>query len=175
MSRTAEFRKITRKELLSLILLAAFLSGLSGCQSMMFNQGGQVSQENWISLGGDGKHSGVWNARDLSVDYQYARNGSELTLSGKVAFADLIKNSFVLVRYFHLSVIWVDGQGNVLGAPGLTSASNMDPEDPEHFSARLTVPGNALYLAFSYQGQAVESGGRGDSGSPSYFWHYPIH
>jgi hypothetical protein len=90
-----------------------------------------------------------------------------------VVYADLIKNSFVIIDYIHLSVLFLDGQGSVLGARSVMSSALDDPEDPERFGVSLTAPGSTRSMAFSYTGQARESGDRSGGASSSRFWHYP--
>lgn len=147
---------------------------LTGCQGSLMGLGGRtVAQEERIPLAQQGTDKGSWQARDLTVHYDVVRNGTELKLSGKVAFADLIRYNFSILDYFHLDVIVADSQGKVLDMSGLVTRSNSDPNDPEQFDRVLAVPATAAFMAFSYRGQAHEGGDK-DGGSSSYFWTYPI-
>jgi hypothetical protein len=94
-------------------------------------------------------------------------------VSGVVRFADLIKYNYLVIRYFHLDVLFVDSGGKLLAMTGLVSTGSRRTEDPITFNARVPMPQGTAAIAFSYRGEALEAGS-GRLSSPSYFWHYPI-
>lgn len=162
-----------RMERIRLVWLILLVAVLSGCQGMLLDQNGRVFPEHRIALVETGKDGGSWDTRDLRVDYRYERNGSEIKLSGKVFFADQIKYNATSLDYFHLDVLFLDEQGNILQMNGLTSTSYSDPSDSESFSLTLIVPAAARSMAFSYRGQARDNDE--DGASSRYFWDYPVY
>jgi hypothetical protein len=73
-----------------------------------------------------------------------------------------------ILRDFRLGAILPDQNGRVLQEIG--PATNRDSLNPIPFSQRINLPPNAVFMAFSYQGKASDSG-RGKTS----FRFYPIH
>lgn len=148
---------------------------LNGCQGTGMDYRKGMVTEGLIALQPQGRDSGSWESRDLTVDYQTVRNSGSLDLSGKVVYSSVLTTNFSEIEYFHLDVLFVDDQGHVLDMQGLASSAKSYPEDPEVFKVSLALPARATAMAFSYRGQARDTGDRDSGGGQSYFWHYPIH
>ncbi len=91
-----------------------------------------------------------------------------MDLSGKVRFSYSPIMGYTGQRDFRLGAIFLDESGRVLEEIGL--ATNRDSFDPIPFNRRINLPPDAVLMAFSYQGKAVDEG-RGETS----FWFYPIH
>jgi len=160
--------------LLGCMLLMALMFG---CQSISFDPKGRtVPEGRWIGLPRAGEYSGTWTNEDLTLAYKFVRNQNQLRISGSIEFADRITHNFLIVQYFHLDAIPVDGQGKVLDMIGLTSAGDVNTlfDRSLDFSSILTLPPNTAAIAFSYRGRAYEGDG-GEGGGIMDFWEYPLY
>ncbi len=153
---------------LSVIVSALFVAGLQSSAAAGF-----VSPADRLSIA-EPQSSAEWKGQDLTVKYAYSADQGQVELSGNIRFADFLLLGFTLLHDFRLSVIFLDQNGKVLEQKGLVT--NRGGFDPIPFKTRLTLPPGAVFMAFSYQGQAVDSasGGGGGGGFTS-FWYYPIH
>ena len=117
--------------------------------------------------------SAVWKGQDLTVNYTYSAEQGQMELSGNIRFSDSMSMGFALLHDFRLSVIFLDQNGRVLEQKVL--ATNRGGFDPIPFKTRLTLPPGAVSMAFSYQGQAVDSASGGGGGGFNSFWYSPVH
>jgi hypothetical protein len=165
-----------RKALLILLLVCGSL--LLGCQGLAPGyKGSKISEGYRIPLVDGSKVVDYYRTPDLTLDYQYRKDQNQMKLSGQVQFASRIQMNFTTVRYFHLSVIFADAQGNVLQNRGLLTTSYEDPDDPLRFASNVALPPGATYMAFYYTGEARAGGGSGrddDGGVDMTFWEYPL-
>jgi hypothetical protein len=161
-------------KLLTLILASSILLG---CQSLNLAPiGHTVPQDKWILLSQAGDQSGVWQSKDLVLNYKYDRDHSQVYISGVIRFGGLIMNHYELIQYFHLDAIPVDAQGKVLDMIALTTAGEMNTlyDGPIDFNKILTLPANTAAIAFSYRGRASGGGSYFDGGYAD-FWEYPVY
>jgi hypothetical protein len=145
-----------------------------GCQSLSFDPKGHTVPENrWIALPRAGEYSGTWTNEDLTLDYKFVRNQSQLRISGSIQFADRITKNFLIIQYFHLDAIPVDAQGKVLDMIGLTSAASVNTifDHSLEFNSILTLPSNTEAFVFSYRGRAYGT----EHGDIMDFWEYPVY
>jgi hypothetical protein len=145
-----------------------------GCQSLSFDpKGHTVPERSWIALPQAGEYSGTWTNEDLTLDYKFVRNQSQLRISGSIQFADRITKNFLIIQYFHLDAIPVDAQGKVLDMIGLTSAASVNTifDHSLEFNSILTLPSNTETIAFSYRGRAYGT----EHGDIMDFWEYPVY
>jgi hypothetical protein len=160
------------KNLTRILTTVALFFLIAGCQTMTLSSGtGSVSPENRVPFP-EGQNAGVWKGNYLVVDYKYSRALTDIDMTGMVNFADNMTMNFVLLRDFHLSAIFLDENGKVLGTKGLTTGRGSF--DPISFRAQMAVPPATVAISFSYQGTAIE-GGNDDGGGINHFWQYPIH
>ena len=131
---------------------------------------GSVSPADRLSITG-ASYSGQWKGNDLTVEYSYSRDQGQIDLSGNIRFADFMVLGYSNLMYFRLGAVFTDENGRVIKEIGLVT--NRDAFEPIPFHRKISVPPNAVSMAFSYDGKAVESGNDGGSGLTA-FWHYPI-
>jgi hypothetical protein len=117
------------------------------------------------------QYSGQWKGNDLTVEYNYSKDRGQMDISGNVRFASSLVLGYTRLEDFRLGAIFLDKNGRVLQEIGL--ATNRDSFDPISFNRRINLPSNAVSIAFSYQGKAIEGADEGGSGLTS-FWFYPI-
>jgi len=98
----------------------------------------------------------------------YSKDQGQTDLSGSVRFADYFMG-YSRLQDFRLEAILLDENGTVLQKIGL--ATNRGSFDPMPFHSKLKLPPNAVFMAFSYQGTAGESGMGGNTS----FSFSPIH
>lgn len=152
----------------ALVMLALLISG---CQTMSpYSRSGLVAPEDRLSISQAGQ-SAVWNGKDLTVEYRYSRDHSQMDITGRVDFSEHMTNSYSTLHEFRLSAVFADESGKVLGSQGLVTDRGYFYPIPFH--TKLTVPTGAASMAFSYQGTAIE-GGNSEGGGSSYFWYYPV-
>jgi hypothetical protein len=159
----------------ALLVLTLFV--LQGCQTLMFSyQGAKVNGGSLIALPVGVQQSGNYETRDLSISYQIKRTENELQLSGLAQFAPSLRNNFLTVPYFHMSLFLADANGNVLGNRGVVTSGYGYTDDNMRFDTRITLPPGTAYMAFAYDGRARGAGGGDtDSQDETTFWEYPVH
>jgi hypothetical protein len=151
------------------IVLATVIFSLVGCA---FNYIGRtVLEEDRIVLN-EGSHAGVWSALDVRVPYRYALQGNNLRISGAVEFESRITFNFTTIKYFHLSVMFLDNEGRVISSVGIISSAYSYPKYHIPFNSRIHLPPGTAYLSFSYNGEAL--GSFRDGSGPTSFWYYPL-
>ena len=154
--------------------MSAFMFGfaivaLFGCSSFLINYDGAKVREGYeIPLVSDDKKLGHYTTLDLTVDYEYQLKGDSLQMSGKVRLADYLTREYGL-RYFNLSLLFADGENNIIGSAPLTTAAG----GPITFNKTLKLPDKAITMAFAFTYTGHSMGG-GDGGGPWDFWDYPI-
>ncbi|MGA2226489.1 MAG: hypothetical protein ABSH41_18795 [Syntrophobacteraceae bacterium] len=156
--------KMPSRFLLSLITLVLCIAGLQ--ISADTAGAGFVPPADRLSIA-QPSYSGLWKGPDLSVEYRYSRDQSQIDLSGKVRFA-YFWIGYTLLQYFRLSAVFLDENGRVLESDGLVT--NRDSFESIPFHSKLKLPSNAVFMAWSYGGLA---GGGGNG--PTSFWFYPIY
>jgi len=143
---------------------------LFSCSSFLINYDGAKIREGYeIPLVPEDKKLGHYTTLDLTVDYEYQLKGDSLQMSGKVRFADYLTREYGL-RYFNLSLLFADGENNIIGNVALTSAGYGGPIT---FNKTLKLPDQAKTMAFAFTYTGHSMGG-GDGGGPWDFWDYPI-
>ncbi len=128
-----------------------------------------VSPEYRLSIE-QARYTGPWRGYDLTVEYSYAKDQGQIDLSGNVRFATYLALGYSRLQDFHLGVVFLDEKGSVLKEIGLVT--NMGSLEPIPFDRKITLPPNAVSMAFTYQGKAISSGGNG-AGETS-FTFYPV-
>ena len=144
----------TRFLFLSLAIAAALLIPAS----QTIGAGGSthsVSPVDRISID-QPRSSGQWKAHELTVNYSYSKDQGQIDLSGNIVFANFLVLGYARLQDFRLGVIFLDANGKVIEETGL--ATNRGAFDPIPFKRRVSLPPNAASMAFSYQGDGIESG-----------------
>ncbi len=94
-----------------------------------------------------------------------------MNLNGRINFADYMTLGYSLLQDFRLSAIFLDENGRVIETKGITTQRGYF--DPIPFHTVLRLPSRAVFMAFSYQGKAIESGGEDGGGGATSFWFSP--
>jgi len=166
--------KMGWKRLLMGLILGLTGATLLGCQGLMVSyQGASVTEVNLIPLLEGATRADHFETADLTVDYQYTRNGDNLQFSGDVRYASALRHNFVSVLQFHLRVFFVDAQGRVLQDHGIAVNGYGNTDDQMRFQERLILPPGTVFMAFGYSGRATDGGHR-DSRTETSFWYDPI-
>ncbi|MCK8601613.1 hypothetical protein [Desulfoferrobacter suflitae] len=164
-------RNSKRLVVISALIFGFVPAAFFGCSNFLINYDGAKIRAGYeIPLVTDDKKMGHYTTRDLTVDYEYQLQGDTLHLSGKVRFSDFLTREYGL-RYFNLSLLFADGENNIIGSTSLTSAGYGGPIT---FDRTLKLPTQATTMAFgfTYTGQSM-GGGEGAGGSYD-FWDYPV-
>ena len=99
-----------------------FLLTLTACQGMER----MVKPEDRISLQEGGPHSGNWESKTMSLDYQYAKQSDEIKLSARPTVKT--KASYA---GFKVWVLFVDSQGKIIEEKSIDSGQNTFKIPPE--------------------------------------------
>ena len=154
------------------LMLCVLCIFLSGCQGTLGNVQGQTIQYSDRIVLQDGRQqSGEFRSADLTVNYEYTRNGDSLQISGVVQMNYTMQSLFLTLRTFNLVLLLADNQGKITAEQGLTTASAANVRAPMNFNKTIVLPSQTALMAFSYTGQVS---GSGSDGSPSSFWHDPV-
>jgi hypothetical protein len=156
--------------------LAASIIALTGCQGALLTYKGATVRDGYLIALTDGaQRSAGYQSPDLTIEYQWVRSGNELRLSGLAKFTPRIRNSFTVVPYFDLSLFFTDAQGNILEDRRIATPGSGDPENQMRISEKLLLPPGTENMAFSYSGEARDSGAGEDKGGGDMpFWQVPI-
>jgi hypothetical protein len=155
----------------------AWIAILVGCQGILYTYiGAKVRSESLIPLAEGTRGGSVYRTEDVIIDYQWARKGSELGLSGSVQFTSRMQRNFAIIPVFDLSLFFTDAEGVILEQRYIAVPGNGDPAIPMRISEKLRLPPGTVGMAFSYSGQARDSGddGEGRGGGEMPFWQVPI-
>ena len=126
--------------LLSLIALVLCVAGLQICADTAI--AGFVPPRDRLSIA-QPNYSGLWKGPDLSVEYRYSRDQSQIDLSGKVRFA-YFWIGYTLLENFQLRAVFLDKNGRVLESDGLVT--NRDSFESIPFSRHAqTAVQRSLY------------------------------
>ncbi|MEJ2691319.1 MAG: hypothetical protein P8130_15530 [Deltaproteobacteria bacterium] len=99
-----------------------FLLTLTACQGMER----MVKPEDRISLQEGGPHSGNWESKTMSLDYQYNKQSDEIKLSVRPTVKT--KASYA---GFKVWVLFVDSQGKIIEEKSIDSGQNTFKIPPE--------------------------------------------
>jgi hypothetical protein len=154
------------------LVLCVLCVFLSGCQGTLGNvQGRAIQYSDRIVLQDGKQQSGEFRTNDLTVNYEYTRNGDSLQISGVIQLNYTMQSLFLTIRTFNLVLLLADNQGRITAEQGLTMASGASVRAPINFDKTIVLPSQTALMAFSYTGQVT---GSGSDGSPSSFWHDPV-
>ncbi len=156
----------------TLIVFKVFISFLlinlfGACTGKLLSyRGGWVDEENRISLLEGGPHKGIWETRDLSVEYEYQLDTKNLQISGVVELANYISNGFSALDHLNLYIHFLDANGIVLDTKGINIFGFnrfLAFLEEMSFNRRLDLSEDTVAVAFSYRGKVTEGGSRGNS------------
>ncbi len=171
-------QKYLKSSITGIVILGVLL-GVIACRHSVFNYTGKVVKpENRILLKQGGPHKSVWNTEDLTLSYEYQKQGGTLEISGKIAFANHLVYNFRDFSNFILTVYFADANGRINGEQALASASVGKAIRTMSFDRRMTLPPGAENMVFGYRGRAVDrsssDGSFGLNGSIDWeFWTTP--
>jgi len=105
-----------------------------------------------------GPHTGSFKTPDLNLDYQYVRSPGQIAFSGNVNLAGRLRGNFDVVRFFHLTVNFLDEGGFLLERKMVFRSGGADRiGDTWRFTKTLETPSGSVAFAFSYEGEAREA------------------
>jgi hypothetical protein len=154
------------------VLLAVFVIGvfLTGCQGMLGGKAQTIQKAVQIKVVKTGPQSGKFSDGYVTVNYDYTAANNDLEITGVVQFGSAITGNFVVVQTFDLGLLLADAQGKVLMQQGLATAVESNVSSPVNFNTTVFLPAQAVYMAFTYNGQAYGAGRE----SPTTFWADPV-
>ncbi len=137
-------------------LMVGFLMMSVSCSSTLFNyQDTVVKEEFRIALERDGAGEGAWETRDVSLRCQYKESDGRLELTGEVRIADHLRNSYDVVEFFHLTLLFLDAEGRVVGSKRHSLAPFRKDTWEYPIKWSVDAPENARAISFGYNGKAV--------------------
>ena len=159
------------------ILALTIAVGIPGCAGPLLSwRGATVEEQNRIFIERDGRRTGVWETRDLKVDYAYEAGENSLAISGTVTLDQSLLTGFSELAHLSLSLNFLDGDGKVIETQRLRNFSHRRwiLVHRLQFENTLAVPENTASMAFSYVGQVRDGGGAmdPDEGSGAIDWDF---
>lgn len=135
---------------------------LFACGSKLLNyRGSWVEEQDRISLQAGGPHKGIWQTRDLSIEYQYQQEAQNLLVSGVVNLADYLKIMGTL-DHLTLEIQLLNADGIVQDTKGIRTFGirrSIDSVGKMSFNSRLNLSEDTVAVAFSYDGKITQAGG----------------
>jgi hypothetical protein len=164
---------------LCLLFIAVFFTACQGA-SIFSYEGRMTNPENRIPLSESGKDSGVYQTRDISVNYKYFAQGEVFDMSGRVDLEPVMK-TYPYLYHFDLQVHFLDDTGRIIGTKTLVYTGSRYMSDSYRlgisFDHSIPLPEGAKMIKFGYWGKASDGGGGnemlGAGGSLWGFWEKP--
>ncbi len=78
-----------------------------------------------------------------------------MELSGEVRIADHLRNSYSVVDSFHLTILFLDAEGRVIGSINQSIAPYRWEAWDMSFKRGVETPGGARAIAFGYSGKVT--------------------
>jgi hypothetical protein len=143
-------------------------------------RGSWVEEQDRISLQAGGPHRGIWQTRDLSIEYEYQQEAQHLLISGVVGLSDYLKIMGTL-DHLTIEIQLLEADGIVQGTRGIRTFGtrrSIDSFGKMSFSNRLDLFEDTVAVAFSYDGKITQGGGgaiQSSSGEKAewVFWKVP--
>lgn len=173
--------KINSKRWIGTALGLILVMASASCTGKFLSwQGAYVAEQLQIPLKKGGPHQGIWETRDLQIDYEYADQNNQLTLSGHVVLNQYLTTGFQILDYLRIHLLFLDSQGKVVESTALKNFGHRRwmAVDRMNFRYVAAVPEAAVSFAFSYMGRVRDDGRARDSdgssgGTDWEFWEVP--
>ena len=172
----------------ALIIFKLLLGGLLiylifGCAiKTSLSPGAWVEEKDRITIQDGGPHPGIYQTRDLAIDYKYRDSANNLEVNGTIKLADYIPKGFSTLDYLRIYIHFLSSSGIVLETKSIKYVGyfrQIDYLGKMSFNGQFDLPSDTVAFAFSYSGKASQGGGSpyGDnpgSGQISWdFWKAP--
>lgn len=165
-------------KLFILFVLMTFLFACGG--KLLSYRGSWIEEQDRISLQAGGPHKGIWQTRDLSIEYEYQQEAQSLLISGVVYLADYLKIMGTL-DHLALEIQLLEVDGIVQDTKGIWTFGtrrSIDSFGKMSFNSRLDLYEDTVAMAFSYSGKINQGGGgalKSSSGEKAEwgFWKVP--
>jgi hypothetical protein len=129
------------------------------CQPIVYENGEFVADpESRIKLIGGDPQPGSLKNQDLHMEYQYIYQPETIQFTGSINLAGRLSGNFEIVRFFFLTVNFLDEEGLLLSRERIFYAGRGDLIDVTwRFDKQLITPTGAVSFAFSYIGEVREA------------------
>ncbi|MDT8419434.1 MAG: hypothetical protein RQ754_03300 [Desulfuromonadales bacterium] len=155
----------------SLLLLGILL--VAGCQTTeTFFLGYRADHDRTVPLI---TTDGSWKSFDLNLTYRMEAETGRLNITGTLDFSLYHQLNSAMINRLALYLFFLDDQNQVLQATNLLSTLHADPATSFPFAANVAVPPGSRAIAFGYEGQSSEDGGKelGGAGASFFFSDLP--
>ena len=162
---------------ISAAVVVFFLAAvLVGCQAGALGyQGKVVKPENRIFFPTEGTLSGVWETRDMIIEYQLSRKAEGIQLTGTLEWANHIIYNYTRIQ-LSLRANFFDANNTITGGQAIALSGPYPLKNSMLINALLRASEDNKGLAFSYSGRATDRAsmmeGNGDS-IVFTIWHTP--
>jgi hypothetical protein len=133
-----------------------------------------ANQDDQIHIISSSTDSGVWNTKELSVNYTYTSLPDYFNLTGYISISEYITNTYSKIRSLSVQVIFLDNNGKLVGTTYINPIYSVNSNPPRKikFNSNLSLPAEAVAFCFSYSGEFKGDGGKWDS---LYIGNNPFH
>jgi hypothetical protein len=155
---------MNRLKMMQVLIISIFLCGLLATPAIS----GTVPADKRINLVAGDPQNGTVQTTHMTINYNYTLNKNQLTLSGKLKFADFLTLIYSAgLKEFNFQVLLLDAKGKVIQRSKVKFAD--DAPAGKAFNAQLSIPAQTKAMAFYYSGQANPS----PEGAATSFWYDP--
>jgi len=132
-------------------VILTIMATASGCGTLFSYSGAIAKSEGRILLEPPSPQSGTWQSRDLAVDYQYAKTGDTVELSGRVRLGGPLRHWHTFDQ-FYVRVHFLDSTGRIIYSPRVMSAAyrRWIYLWDDTFDRSFQVPEGTTAMIFSY-------------------------
>lgn len=150
---------------------------LAACGGVGFSLlGSWVGEEDRVSIKDNAPAKGVWQTRDVTIEYLFRKNTPVLQVSGVVRLGTYLVNGFSTLEDFTLGIYLLDAKGLVLDSKFVLIGGyrqSLDGRQKMTFDKQLALTGDTAAIAFGYNGRATEGGNGSQDQIEWTFWKRP--
>ena len=133
-----------------------------------------VNQDDQIYIISSSRDLGVWNTKELSINYSYALLPDQFNLKGFISISEIITYTYSKIKYLDILVSFLDSNGKVVSSSYINPLYSVLSNPPRkiEFNSNLSIPAEAKAFCFSYSGEFQGDFRFGDS---LFINHNPFH
>ena len=138
------------------IITSILVLFMLSCVSIKDRFKGESAKPDQIYVIDSGSNSGVWNTKELNVNFLYNSSGSDkFNLNGHITISNYILNSYPVINRLVLKVSFLDSNGKVLRTNYIKPmySKNSIPSEKIKFSSNTSLPDQAAGFCLSYSGK----------------------
>ena len=139
---------------LTCLCLTSVLFFSWGCvKTPMLFHGNTVSSAPVVILQKDGSATGEWSTSDITIDYNYVKNGDNLEISGQASLSQSNQMLYSIVQNMDSYIFFLDKNSKVIETDFFIDEWTTNTQAIQNFSKSYKIPAGTTGLSFGYSGE----------------------